>query len=158
MSPEPDREQPKGTVHPTPAGVLVGAGCLGLVSGWGLRQVALRSGWTEPGVGWPTILLIAFVAAFLCATAWLTSRARHTGDRLEAHRAVNRLVLAKACAVVGALIAGGYTGYAVAQLGGASELAETRLWHSALAALAGLGVMVAALWLEHACRVPDGEK
>ena len=36
-------------------------------------------------------------------------------------------MLARACALVGALAAGGYAGYAVTWLGDASELADERL-------------------------------
>ena len=38
---------------------------------------------------------------------------------------MNRLVLGKACALVGALALGGYLGYAVAQLGVADPAADT---------------------------------
>ena len=56
------------------------------------------------------------------------------GHRLEPHRAVNRLVMAKACALVGALVAGGYAGYALTWLGMEAELADQRLLRSAIAA------------------------
>ena len=43
------------------------------------------------------------------------------------------------------------------QLGVANPASDTRLWHALLAALAALSATVAALLLEHACRVPDGD-
>ena len=63
-------------------------------------------------------------------------------------------MLGKACALAGALVAGGYLGYALAQLGVDQPAAEARLWRSLLAAAAGLAVCIAALLLELACRVP----
>ena len=74
-------------------------------------------------------------------------------QRLEPHRAVNRLVLARACALVGALVAGGYVGYAVSWVGVDTELADQRVWRSAVAALAGVAIVITSLLLERACRV-----
>ena len=48
-------------------------------------------------------------------------------ERLEPHQAVNRLVLARACALVGALVAGGYVGYALSWVGVDAELAGQRV-------------------------------
>jgi hypothetical protein len=67
---------------------------------------------------------------------------------------VNRLVLAKACAIAGAAVAGGYLGYALSWVGiDEQELAGERLLRSGLAGLAGVMIVVAALLLERACRV-----
>ena len=77
--------------------------------------------------------------------------------RLEAHRAVNRLVLARACALVGALVAGGYLGYAVSWLGDASQYADRWILRAAVAALGALGVTLASLVLERACRADGGD-
>jgi len=74
---------------------------------------------------------------------------------LAAHQAVNRLVLGKTCALVGALLLGGYAGYALAQLGVGTPAAQERLLRSSLAALAALAMTGAALLLEHACRVRE---
>ena len=71
-------------------------------------------------------------------------------ERLEPHRAVNRLVLARACALVGALVAAGYVGYAVTWLGDASELADQRVLRAAVAAV-GAGVVIARLAGARAC-------
>ena len=100
------------------------------------------------------MLALFLVAAILAGTAWATWRTLHVhGHRLEPHRAVNRLVLAKACALVGALAAGGYAGYALSWVGMAAELADQRMVRSGIAALGGLLTCGAALLLERACRV-----
>jgi hypothetical protein len=98
--------------------------------------------------------VLAFVAAILAGTAWVTWRQVHVHrDRIEPHHAVNRLVLAKSCAIVGALVAGGYLGYAVSWIGLEAELAGQRLYRSLLAALASGLLSLAAVALERACRV-----
>lgn len=126
---------------------------VGLVLGWLLHPLTDRLG-NPPVVTWLQPLALAFVAAVLAGTAYLTHRTLHVHhDRLEPHRAVNRLVLARACVVVGGLVTGGYFGYAVSWLGVRAELADERLLRSALAGLAGAAIVVAALLLERACRV-----
>ncbi len=67
---------------------------------------------------------------------------------------MNRLVLAKACALAGALFAGGYLGYAVSWIGLTdAALARERVLHSLLAGAAGILLVVGSLLLERACRV-----
>lgn len=156
---EPPDDEPSGTVRPTGHAVLAVLVAVGLVLGWLLRAGALRLGLPQPPVTWPAVGLIAFLAAALLGTAWATRRVvRRDRTRLAAHQAVNRLVLGKACALVGALLLGGYAGYALAQLGVGTPAAEQRLLRSALAALAALAMTGAALLLEHACRVRGPER
>jgi hypothetical protein len=134
------------------------SGVIGLVCGWAIRPFCLRFDYAEPNVSFTSVGALFFVAAIIGATAYGTRRTvRRNRHDLAHHQAVNRLVLGKACALVGALALGGYVGYAVAQLGVANPAADTRLWHSLLAALGSLAVMVAALLLELACRVPKGD-
>ena len=103
------------------------------------------------------LLALVLVAAILGATAYVTWRAVHVHhERLEPHQAVNRLVLARACALVGALVAGGYLGYALSWLGSSAELADERMVRSAAAAAGGVATVVTALLLERACRVRNG--
>ena len=71
---------------------------------------------------------------------------------------MNRLVLARACALVGALVAGGYAGYALSWVGLESDLASQRLWRSAIAALAGVAIVVTSIVLERACRVRSDDE
>jgi Protein of unknown function (DUF3180) len=151
-------EPPEGRIRLTGPGPLVGAGVLGLVLGWAVRPLCLRMGYAEPDISLLTIGLLFFAAAIIGGSAYLTRRTV-LRDRfsLVPHQAVNRLVLGKACALVGALLTGGYVGYAVAQLGVGDPAAATRLWRSGVAALGAAAVTVAALLLERACRVPDDQ-
>jgi len=154
--PEPP-ERPPGHVRTTGPGPLVGFGVAGLVCGWAVRPLSLRFGAAEPDVTWLAIGLVLFMAAVVWGAAYLTWRTlQHQRGRLPAHRAVNRLVLGKACALAGAALAGGYFGYALAQLGvTSSDTADTRLWHSVIAGIGGLLLMTGSLLLERACRVRE---
>jgi hypothetical protein len=156
QSSEDQEPQPsQGTVRQTGPGALTLALVPGLVIGWSVRSFCLRMRYAEPDVSVFSIVLLFFAAAIIGGTAYVTRRTVQSrrGD-LAHHQAVNRLVLGKACALVGAVLVGGYLGYALAQLGVDDPGATTRLWRSLLAALGATAVTVAALLLEHACRVP----
>ncbi len=149
-------DPPSGQIAATGPRPLVVAGVLGLVLGWGMRPLTLQLGYAEPRVALLSVALLLFAAAIVGATALLTRRTvRRDRFALAHHQAVNRVALGKACALVGAFLAGGYLGYAVAQLGVADPGASTRLWHAGLAVLAATLLCLAALQLEQACRVPD---
>lgn len=154
MTPEPD--PPEGHLRPTTGASLAAMAVIGLVIGWLVRPVSVRVNDTAPVVTWAQALVLVFVALVLSYVAWHTWQTIHVHRRrLEGNRSVNRLVLARASALVGALVAGGYAGYAITWLGDASELADERLVRSGVAAVGGLLMMLASLALERACRVPS---
>lgn len=154
MTADPSGEQPEGRLRPTSAGALTAWAVVGLVGGWLLRPLAERAQGTAPIVTWLQPGALLFVGAILGATAWITWRTVHVRrEYLEPHRAVNRFVLARSCALVGALVAGGYAGYALTWLGVDSDLGEQRVLRSAVAAVGGLSIAATAVLLERACRV-----
>lgn len=154
MTQAPD--PPEGHLRPISGAVLATSAILGLVSGWLLRPIMVRATGTAPFVTWIQALTLVFVAAFLAYVAWNTWQTIQVQRRrLDGNKAVNRLVLARASAIVGALAAGTYAGYGITWLGDPSELAGERLLRCAVAALGGLLVMAASLGLERACRVPS---
>jgi small-conductance mechanosensitive channel len=155
QEPVPDPPDPAGRVSTTRVGTLVLVGLVAFVAGWALRPVSIELQGTAPRVAWVQVLALVLVAVILAAVAWSTHRTLHAkGQRIAPHQAVNRLVLAKACAVAGAAVAGGYLGYALSWLGvDEAELAGERLLRSALAGLAGLAIVAGSLALERACRV-----
>jgi hypothetical protein len=64
-------------------------------------------------------------------------------------------MLAKACALMGALVAGGYLAFGVQFLDQMNiELPRERVIRSFSAAVAAVIVMVSGLLLERACRIP----
>jgi hypothetical protein len=155
LSQDPSDGQPSdGHLRPTSAGAVTAWAAVGLVGGWLLHPVAERVNGTAPVVTWLQPISILLVAAIVGGAAWATWRTVHVrGEWLEPHRAVNRLLLARSCALVGALLAGGYFGYALSWIDVSSALAEQRGWRSVAGGIAGTLVVVAALLLERACRV-----
>lgn len=155
-TPPPD---PAGRVGTTRPATLVVVGLVTLVLGWGLRPATIAWQGSAPRVTWLQVLALLLVALILGAVAWSTYRTVHARrEVIEPHRAVNRLVLAKACAIAGAAVAGGYLGYALAWVGiDEQELAGERLLRSALAGVAGVMIVVGSLLLERACRVRGDE-
>ncbi len=122
-----------------------------------VRPVSIELDGVAPRVGWISVLVLYFLAAILGYVAFSTYRTIHTHQRrLRANEAVNRLVLAKACAIAGAVLAGGYFGYALSWVGEDSSLAGERLGRSLLAGLAGVLIVIGSLALERACRVRQG--
>lgn len=163
LGPDDDRDddgrEPTGHVGTTGAGTLTGFALTGLVLGWLLRPVSIRVGGAAPTVGWLPVLALFFVALIIGAVAWSTHRTFQTRhERIEPHRAVNRLVLAKSCALAGAMVAGGYFGYALSWLGIAeADLAKERAVQALLAGFAGVLIVTGSLLLERACRVRGPE-
>ena len=157
--PDDDREEPpdpEGRLRPTSYAVVTLWGVVGLVLGWLWKPVAEQLNGTAPVVSWAQPGALWLVAGAILITWWQTHRAVQVRrERLEPHRAVNRLVLARAGALVGALVAGGYAGYAVSWIGDPAELAGQRIVRSVVAVLAGLAMVVGALLLERACRVRE---
>jgi hypothetical protein len=152
---DPSGEEPSGgRLRPTSAAALTAWAVVGLVGGWLLHPMMERWRGTAPLVTWAQPLSLVLGAAILGGTAWATWRTLHVRrERLEPHQAVNRLVLARASALVGALVAGGYAGYALSWLGDDADLASQRAWRSAAAAAAGVAITITAVLLERACRV-----
>jgi hypothetical protein len=155
QEPVPEPPDPAGRVGTTRPGTLVLVGLVALVTGWALRPASIALQGTAPRVAWVQVLALVLVALIIGAVAWSTYRTLQTRhQRLAPHQAVNRLVLAKACAVAGAAVAGGYLGYALSWLGvQEAELAGERLVRSGLAGVAGVAIVAGSLVLERACRV-----
>lgn len=156
--PEGD-EEPEGLSprHLTPIrpGPLVALGVVGAVVGWAFRDLVDAYGTASP-VSWLQVAALAFLAAALGGVAWQTRRmVRSTEVTLDPQRMVNRLVLARAATVVGALLAGGYVGYGLTWLDAHPDLVLPRVGVAVAAAVAGVTVLLAGKSLEWACRVPN---
>jgi hypothetical protein len=150
--------EPEGTLRPISYAVLTAWGLAGLALGWLWHPIAEKLTDTAPVVSWAQPGALWLVAVVMVITWWQTHRVvqvRH--ERLEPHQAVNRLVLSRAGALVGALVAGGYAGYAVSWIGDPAELAGQRILRSLVAVAAGIVIVVGALLLERACRVQKGD-
>lgn len=147
-------EEPTGSVRPTRLVVLAGWAAVGLVGGWAVHPLSVRFDRVPPLISPAQPLALLLLAAILGYVAWVTHRALHVRkERLDPHQAVNRLVLAKASALVAALAGGGYVGYGLSWVGDPAERADDRWVASLLSAACALLAVVAALALERACRV-----
>lgn len=156
-APPEEPEEPSGNLRPLGPGPLVLLGLLGLVGGWLIRPVALRLDLVAPHVPPVSVAVIFFAAAIVLAAAWVTWRIVHRQHRrLPAHQMVNRFVLARTCALVGAVVLGGYAGNGIAHLGVGESM--TQSWWSFAASVGGLALLAAGLLLERACRVPSGDR
>ncbi|MBV6728617.1 DUF3180 domain-containing protein [Nocardioides daeguensis] len=143
-------------MRPTGLPTVLAWAVVGVVVGWAVHPVCNRLDLVPPLVSPAQPLALLLLAAILGYVAWGTHRAVHVRrERLEAHQAVNRLVLGRASALVAALVAGGYVGYALSWIGDAAELADQRMVRSFVAAGCALAAVVAGLLLERACRVHD---
>ena len=155
---DPEEQEPQGTLRPITGRALAACAVVGLVGGWSFHPIGARLTGQAPMVSWAqplALLLVAGIMGFLAWHTWRTVQVRDT--RLEVHHSVNRLVLARACALAGALVSGGYAGFAVSWLGDASERADQWLLRSVVAAVAAALVMLASLALERACRAPGSD-
>lgn len=116
----------------------------------GRDGVPIRVAWSGP------ITLLAAAAVLGCVAYVLHLRLQVQRLRIPARQAVAWLALGKAAAVVGALMAGGYFGFAVRFVTDLSiEAPRDRVIRSAVAIIGGIGLTLAALRVERACLVPE---
>ena len=129
---------------------------VGAVLGYGLVVVAERISGAAPPVQWTAVLALVAIAVIVFVLAYSTYRTVHRERRrMNPQRAVNFLLLAKASALVGAVIAGGYVGFGLQFIDEMDvELPRERVIGALSAAVAALLIVVAGLVLERACRVP----
>ena len=130
---------------------------MALVAGWAIHYVARMNSGLDPSLKWSAAGVVAFLAAFVAVAAFRTRQATRSNARLPAHRAVNLLVLGKACARAGAAVLGGYAGFAVGYLRPSLSVAGEQLVMVALSCLSGVALMIAGLALERACEIPPEE-
>lgn len=156
MTAEQEPDRPRLTVlHP---GVIAGFAVAGLLLGYSLRRISDAFERIPPGIAWVQVAMPFFAAAILAAVGRDTWRAvRSRVAPLDFQRAVNRLVLARASALVAALVSGGYAGYAVSWLWNDADFARLLVVKGTIAALGGLLMLAAALFLQAACRVGEDD-
>ncbi len=138
---------------------VVGLVASGLIVGRLLPPLIVRFDGTSPPVpGWGATIVLLAGAIAVGALAWGTWRnLHHHQRRIVADHAIRLLALAKAAILVGGVFAGGYAGYALAYVDASTELGDLRFWRSAAAAGSALLLLVAALVLEWACRLPSDD-
>lgn len=146
-------------VTSTPRRALVVAALFGGLAGWLLAVTTAALDVVPPSIPWSAPVGLFLVAALVGAIAWTThQQIQVRRQRMEPQRAVAFLVLGKASALGGALVAGGYLGYALSFVNRfEADGPRERVVRSLVALVGGVALCVAGLLLERACRVPFGE-
>lgn len=118
------------------------------------EQVSSTS--SAPRVQWPAVVALAAIAVADAVLAWWTYWTLHRERRrMDPHLAVSFLLFAKASSVVGAFVAGGYAGFALHFVDNLeASLPRERVFRSIVAAVTGVAIVISALLLERACRIP----
>jgi small-conductance mechanosensitive channel len=149
-----------GTISLTPPRALVVAALAGGLVGWLVVVTASAFDLIPPRIPWSAPIGLVFVAALVGALAWTTSqRIQVRREWLEPQRAVTFLLLGKASALTGSLVAGGYLGFAVNFLSRLdASNSRDRVIRAGVAVVAGLALMAGGLLLERACRVPKSDE
>ena len=144
-------------VRRTSAANVAAWAAIGLVIGLLVRPVAVRLDASPPRVGWGAATTLVVVALVVAALAWSTWQSLHKKhERMTSDHAAKMLALSRSCAIVGSLFAGGYGGFALTYVGDLdTPLGQERAVQAGGAAVAGILLLVAALLLERACRLPD---
>jgi hypothetical protein len=148
-----------GSIKITPPRALAVAALFGVLAGWLVVAAANSFDLVAPQVPWTAPVALFLIAALVGVIAYSTHQRIHVRrQRIEPQRAVAFLVLGKASALAGALVAGGYLTYALMFITRLDAVApRDRVIKSAVAAVAGVALAVAGLLLERACRVPRSD-
>ncbi|GAA3394149.1 DUF3180 domain-containing protein [Streptomyces roseoviridis] len=140
------------------AGLFVAAGILS----WGAARLWDSVG-TLPSVPLAAPIVLAAIAVVLTATA-LSLRARLRAQRerrpgakgVEPLMAARAVVFGQASALVAALVAGMYGGTGVFLLASLDVPARRdQALYAGFSVLTAIGVIAAALFLEHVCKLPE---
>ncbi|MET0468411.1 MAG: DUF3180 domain-containing protein [Aeromicrobium sp.] len=145
--------------RPTSALLVVSLIAIGVIAGRLTPPLIVRLDGTPPRLGWIAPLTLLAGAAGVGTFAWNTWQSLHKRrERMTSEHGIRMLSLAKACAVVGALVAGYYGGFALAYVDTLdSVLGRERFVRGIAAAVASLLLLTAALLLERACRLPEDD-
>ena len=148
-----------GSIKITPPRALAVAALFGALAGWLIVAAANSFDLVAPQVPWTAPVGLFLIAALVGVIAYSTYQRIHVRrQRIEPQRAVAFLVLGKASALAGALVAGGYLSYALMFITRLDAVApRDRVIKSAVAAVAGVVLAIAGLLLERACRVPKSD-
>jgi hypothetical protein len=148
-----------GSIKITPPRALAVAALFGALAGWLVVAATNSFDLVAPQVPWTAPVGLFLITVLVGVIAYSTHQRIHVRrQRIEPQRAVAFLVLGKASALAGALVAGGYLMYALMFITRLDAVApRDRVIKSAIAAVAGIALTVAGLLLERACRVPKSD-
>jgi len=124
-----------------------------------LGLLVVRFSEHPPRIGWSAAVTLFVVSLVVLAAAWNTWQSLHKKkQRMTSDHAAKMLALSRSCVIVGALFLGGYAGFALSFVDDLdTQFGRERAVHAGVAALAALVLLVAALLLERACRLPEDD-
>lgn len=149
-------------MKPTRISILITIAVIGVAVGWGLVEIV--SGQTGRSIPVPLLAgtAIWLLAIALAAWTWvLRPRLRKDpgSTPVPPIAAARTAALAMAASRTGAVVAGIYTGIAVATVTALATPAGASAFSSAVLAATGSIVLAgAALWLEGLCRIPEDDE
>lgn len=147
-------------MRPTRVWSLVAIAAIAAALGWGLVQIIdawlgrlLPVPWLAAAALW----LVAGAVLYWAVTTRPRLQGRPGAKPMPPLVAARTAALAMAASRIGALVAGFYAGVA----GGISSSIGTptgasTFWSASMASLGAVVLVIAALWLEHICRLPVG--
>jgi hypothetical protein len=152
-------EEPSGgSVTSTPPRALAVAALMGALAGWLIVVTANAFDLVPPRVPWTAPIGLLLITGLVGALGYIThQRIQVRKERMEPQRAVAFLVLGKASALAGAVVAGGYLAFALMFVGRFDAAApRERVIRAGVAVVTAVALMIAGLLLERACKVPGG--
>lgn len=147
-------------VSTTSIGLLAALLVLGGAIGWSAVAVIEATGRSVSPAPWVAPGSLLFFAGLLFVGAWyMYDRVHRKRVRVDPLYAFRLLVLAKASALVGALVCGGYAGFVLRFLPdwGVNAAGRERVITGLVAAGTALVLVIAGLLLERACKRPKDE-
>ena len=145
-------------MQPTRTRLLIAIGVISAALGWGTVQIV--AAWLGrlvpvPWLAGAALVLVAAALAYWTYQARPRLQARPGAKPMDGIVAARSAALAMAASRIGALVGGFYAGIAVGMIGsiGTPSGAQT-FWAATVAAVGALALVVAAVWLEHSCRIP----
>lgn len=150
-------EEPTGTIGPTRINTLLATFVVGGLLGFALVPITTSVSGTAPRIEWTSVAILVVLAGMLAVLAYNTHRTvQKERRRIDPRRAVNLLLLAKAGALVGAFVAGGYLGFILHFVDDLDiPLPRERVIRGLAAAVTGVALVISGMFLERACRIPE---
>jgi ABC-type thiamin/hydroxymethylpyrimidine transport system permease subunit len=149
-------------VTPTRPLQLIVLGVLASAIGWAAVQLSQGIFAGTLPVPWTAAMTLALLALSLfCWSLIIRPRILHKkgAKPLSPFVAARSAALAMAASRTGAIVAGFYGGAVIGLSPNyAMAITRQRLWLALAAAVAAVLVVLAALWLEHICRLDDDDK
>lgn len=129
--------------------------CAALLLRWWFRR-----GWPLPQASWFTVAVLCVLALAVVAAAHPVRRAIRGKEKLSVSMdvALRTLVLCQAAAITGALVTGAHLGLITVLWPDIDALSvQAKAIRATLVASGGVVLVLAGVWGQHACRLPDDE-